>query len=858
MASRVASRTKQSDANQAEAALARYRAKRDFKQTAEPAGATAPTAGNGFVVQKHAATRLHYDFRLELGGVLVSWAVTRGPSNNPDDKRLAVRTEDHPLDYARFEGTIPKGQYGGGTVMLWDNGTWESIPGKDPRETLPEGHLHFILHGRRMQGEWILFRLKPRGKEKGENWILRKVSDEFVGGSDDLVGIHLTSIDSGRTMDEIAAGVAAPKRRAAAKSAGAKVSANPKAPAGAKTPPNTKTTGKPKKSRKGSGALPPFQPVQLATLVDHVPAGDRWLHELKYDGYRTLLAIGGGEGRAYTRSGLDWSDRFAGLIAEAIELPVDGALIDGEAVVTLPDGRTSFQALQAALKGDPGQIDYFAFDLLELNGEDLTNRPLLERKALLAGLLDGVTGHLRYSDHILGQGEQLFESFCGAGLEGVISKRVDAKYSGSRGSAWVKTKCIRRQEFVVIGWTPSDKQRGFRSLLLGINEDGKLRYAGKVGTGFTGDEIERLMEIMAPLEQKEATVKAPRAAVRGAHWLKPKLVAEIAYIEFTDEGVLRHPSYLGLREDKKPESVVLEKEQPVAPVAAHQATSGVKISNPDRVIFPEGKLTKGQLADYYETVAPIMLAWAGSRPISLVRCPQGRAKKCFFQKHDAGSFGDDVKHVAIREKDGHDEPYLFVDTSAGVLTCVQMGTIEFHGWGARIEDVEKADRLVFDLDPDVGLEFADVVSAAFHVQDVLAQMGLVTFPMVTGGKGVHVIAPLTPAAEWPQVKDFAHRFALALAQAEPVRFTAALAKAKRTGRIFIDYLRNQRGATAVMPYSVRSREYAPIAVPITWEELRDLDSPARWHIGDGAEMVRRAASKDLAHWGRADQVLPDL
>ena len=467
-------------------------------------------------------------------------------------------------------------------------------------------------------------------------------------------------------------------------------------------------------------------------------------------------------------------------------------------------------------------------------------------------------GRLRYSDHIVGQGEQLFDSFCGAGLEGVISKRVDAKYSGSRSGSWVKTKCIRRQEFVIVGWTPSDKQRGFRSLLLGVNEDGKLRYAGKAGTGFTGDEIERLMEIMAPLEQKTATVEAPRAAVRGAHWIKPELVAEIAYIEFTDEGVLRHPSYLGLREDKKPEAVVIEKEAPVATVAAPAETSGVKISNRDRIIFPEGKLTKGQLADYYETVAPIMLPWAGSRPISLVRCPQGRAKKCFFQKHDAGSFGETVKQVGIREKDGHEEPYLFVDSPPGLLTCVQMGTIEFHGWGARIEDVEKADRLVFDLDPDEGLDFKDVVSAAFHLHDLLAEMGLVTFPMVTGGKGVHVIAPLTPSAEWPAVKDFAHRFAMALAQADPDRFTAALAKAKRTGRIFIDYLRNQRGATAVMPYSARSREFAPIAVPVTWEELRELDKPSHWHIGDGPEMLKRAASKNLVHWGRADQVLPDL
>ena len=826
----------------ADESLATYRAKRDFARTAEPSGAKLPSTGNGFVVQKHAATRLHYDFRLELDGALVSWAVTRGPSVNPDDKRLAVRTEDHPLDYARFEGTIPKGEYGGGTVMLWDNGTWESIPGKDPRETLPEGHLHFILHGRRMAGEWILFRLKPRGKEKGENWILRKVNDAFAGGSDDLVGIHLTSVNTGRTMDEIAAGKAVRKRKCAKPAA----------------PPSAASAKPAGKRRKAAGTLPPFQPVQLAALVDHVPSGDRWIHELKYDGYRTMLAIGAGEGRAYTRSGLDWSDRFAGLIGDAITLDVASALIDGEAVVILPDGRTSFQALQAALRGDPSKIDYVAFDLLELNGEDLTPRPLLERKEMLAALIGEGRGHIRYSDHIVGRGEELFKSFCGAGLEGVISKRVDARYSGSRSGSWVKTKCIRRQEFVIVGWTPSDKQRGFRALLLGVNEKGKLRFAGKVGTGFSGDEIERLMDLMAPLEQKTATVEAPRAAVRGAHWIKPRLVAEVAYIEFTDEGVLRHSSYLGLREDKKPEAVVLEIEAPVATAAKPAATSGVKISNRDRVIFPEGKLTKGELADYYEAVAQIMLPWAGSRPISLVRCPQGRDKKCFFQKHDAGSFGDDVKQVGILEKDGHQEPYLFVDTPAGLLTCVQMGTIEFHGWGARIEDVEKADRLVFDLDPDEGLDFKDVVSAAFHLQDVLGQMGLVTFPMVTGGKGVHVIAPLTPTAEWPQVKDFAHRFAMALAQADPERFTAALAKAKRTGKIFVDYLRNQRGATAVMPYSARSRPFAPIAVPLTWEELRDLDSPNHWHIGDASEMLKRAASKDLAHWGRADQVLPDI
>ncbi len=799
--------------------LATYRAKRDFGKTTEPSGATGPAAGNGFLVQKHDATRLHYDFRLELDGVLLSWAVTRGPSLDPDDKRLAVRTEDHPLDYATFEGTIPKGQYGGGTVMLWDNGTWEPIAGKDPRRTIAEGHLHFILHGRRMKGEWIMVRLKPRGREKGENWLLRKVADQFAGGSDDLVATYLTGVESGLTMVEIAAG-----KRA---------------------------------EEKGAGTPPPFRPVQLATLVDHVPAGSGWLHEMKYDGYRTLISVGGGRGRAYTRSGLDWTDRFAAIVADAAALDVSSALLDGEAVVLDAEGRTSFQALQGALKDDPGAILFYAFDLLALDGAELAGLPLTERKAKLAALIGPGTARLRYSDHIVGRGEELFETFCKAGLEGVISKRADAAYVGSRSAGWVKTKCVMRQEFVIVGWLPSDKRRGFRSLLLGVNEGGKLRYAGKAGTGYTADEIERLTGLMAPLEVTEPTVAAPRAAVRDARWIEPRLVAEIAFMEVTGDGVLRHPSYLGLRLDKKPEAVVLEREAPVAGIEA-PAAKAMRVTSRERVIFPEGKITKGELADYYQAVAGIMLPWTGSRPISLVRCPQGRAKKCFFQKHDAGSFGDHVHHVGIAGKDGHDEPYLFVDDAEGLVACVQMGTIEFHGWGARIEDVEKPDRLVFDLDPDEGLAFTDVVSAACHVRDLLGQMGLATFPLATGGKGVHVVAPLTPQAEWPAVKDFAHRFALVLAQAEPDRFTAALAKAKRTGRIFVDYLRNQRGATAVMPYSARAREHAPVAVPVTWEELRGLDGAARWHIGDAAELTKRAASKELIGWGRADQSLPDL
>lgn len=610
-----------------------------------------------------------------------------------------------------------------------------------------------------------------------------------------------------------------------------------------------KASGKPK------AALPPFQPVQLAALSDAVPAGDRWLHEMKYDGYRILLAAGEGAAKAYTRSGLDWSDKFEPLTTAALAIVKGSALIDGEAVVLAKDGRTDFQSLQAALKTDPGSVVYYAFDLLSCDGENLTALPLVDRKARLRALVPRGQKRILYSDHVRGGGETLLKAYCESKLEGVVSKLADAPYVGSRAGSWVKTKCIQRQEFAVVGWTPSDKSRGFRSLILAVNGEDGLRYAGKVGTGFDRAEMGRLVEIMAPLEAVSPTVQAPRAAVRGARWLKPRLVAEIAFTELTADGVLRHPSYLGLREDKRPEAVVMEA---AVPRTEPSGASSVTITSRDRVLYPETSITKGQLADHYETLAPLILPWAGSRPISLVRCPQGRARKCFFQKHDAGSFGPHVHHVAITEKDGHSEPYLFVDDPEGLMSCVQMGTIEFHGWGSRIEDVEKADRLVFDLDPDVGLDFEAVRSAAFHFRDLLGAIGLETFPMVTGGKGVHVIAPLTPDAEWPQVKDFARRLAVRIAEADPDRFTAALPKAQRKGRIFVDYLRNQRGATAVMPYCVRARDGAPVAAPITWAEMQTVASPACWHVGDAVELAERAASAALSGWGRANQTLPAL
>ena len=841
--------------------LARYNAKRDFAKTAEPAGEFSPGNGHSFMVQKHDATRLHWDFRLELDGVLKSWAVTRGPSLDPNEKRLAVRTEDHPLSYATFEGTIPKGEYGGGTVMLWDRGSWASLKGTDPRKTLAEGHLHFTLDGERMRGEWLMIRLKPRGKEKNENWLLRKIDDADAGGTDTLVETALTSVATGRTMEEIAAGKVAKVMKVASgrksrsspalagevakrsEAGGGQSRTRPLRPASRATSPA---------SGGGSKVKPPlFTEPQLCTLVDAVPTGAGWLHEVKYDGYRALIAVGGGRAKVFTRSGLDWTDKFAGIAEAAAALPVRSALIDGE-IVAFRDGRPDFSTLKDAI-ANAGAMTCFAFDLLSLDGEDLTPLATVERKERLRPLIGG-DERLQFAEHILGPGEPLLQKMCAEGLEGVVSKRADAPYRGGRTKAWLKAKCTRRQEFVIVGWTPSDKKRGFRSLLLGVHEDGALRYAGKVGTGFDQALMDDLSDRMTKLEQAEPTVQAPRVHVRGARWVRPELVAEIAYAEVTPDNLLRHSSFLGLRGDKPATEVVAEKPDP-APAAP---VSAVNVTNPDRVIDPEGGVTKGELAGYYQLIAPAMLPWVGHRPVSLVRCPQGRSKKCFFQKHDAGTFGEWVHHVPVREKDGHDEDYLYVDTADGLIACVQMGTIEFHGWGSRVDSLEQPDRLVFDLDPDEGLDFAATKSAAEHLRNQLAELGLVSFPMLSGGKGVHVVVPLKPQAEWPAVRDFAERFARALAQAEPDRFVAVMTKAKRTGKIFIDYLRNGRGSTAIMPYAARARAGAPVAAPVGWTELRGIETAARWSVRDGPELLRRANSRALQGWGTADQVLPDL
>ena len=816
-----------------------YNRKRDFSKTQEPPGRKLKGKGDSFVVQKHDASRLHWDFRLELNGVLKSWAVPKGPSLNPDEKRLAMRTEDHPLDYGDFEGTIPKGEYGGGTVMLWDQGRWIPEPSKDPSKSIEDGHLHFTLEGDRMKGEWVMFRLKPRPGEKAEPWMLKKVTDEFAEPQDGdaLVDNCVTSVTTGRTMAEIAAGEDVWRSNRGGQKGGR----------------GKKTAGK---------APPPFLEPQLATLVDEVPTGKQWIHEYKYDGYRLLLAVGDGVATAWTRNGKDWSDKFKALVKAAIRLPA-GCLIDGEAVAIDENGKPSFQLLQSTLKDQKGaNLVFYAFDLLVDRGEDIRKLPQIERKERLAALLEGVSPPLIYGDHIMGRGEAMFNAMCQQGGEGIVSKKANAPYSSARSRNWLKIKCIQRQEFVIVGWSESDKRIGFRSLLLAAKDPGKLTYVGKVGTGFNGRLIQELMDRMRPLEVDKAPVEVPRPDRKGAHFLKPELVAEIAFTEFTDDGVLRHPSFIALREDKPAAQIVREvpkhlNKSEKKPERATAESFGIKISNPERIIFPEDDLTKADLADYYAAVEPLIMIDAAKRPMTLIRCPQGRAKKCFFQKHDNGSFGADVKHIPIKEKDGHFEDYLYFDDIKGLLTCVQMGTVEFHGWGSKVEKVEYPDRLVFDLDPDIGLDFNKVKAAAVRLKALLEDLGLKSFPLLSGGKGIHVVVPLDASKDWPTVKSFADRFSRAISEAEPETFTANIRKVQRKGRIFLDWLRNQRGATAVMPYSARAREGAPVSAPVAWEELDGYASGHHFSIRDADELIERASSKMLAGWGEAKQSLPN-
>jgi bifunctional non-homologous end joining protein LigD len=820
-------------AAKADTLLKEYKAKRDFTKTQEPAGGgEAQEQGFSFVVQKHDATRLHYDFRIELDGVLKSWAVAKGPSNDPQDKRLAVRVEDHPVEYGSFEGTIPEHEYGGGTVMLWDQGTWEPIG--DPHEGLAKGDLKMRINGKRMKGEWVLVHMKGRDTQRKsgparENWLLIKHKDAHATAPDDLTEKYTTSVSTGRDLPGIAKGLK-PKKKTATRAKAVWHSNESKS-----------------KIKASTAKLPAFQPPQLATLVSDIPQGDNWVFEMKYDGYRCLAALAGSDVQLFTRTGKDWSQQFAAIIPPLSEITQGTALIDGELCAFDSKGRTDFSTLKDHLSsGKP--LTYFAFDLLEQDGEDLRPLPLVERKARLEKLLGKLdqSSPVQFSAHVTGNGQKVFDAICREGHEGIVAKNADAPYRGERTREWLKIKCAKRQEFVVAGWSPSTKRKHFASLLLGTWEDGKLVYRGRVGTGFNAQSAEDIQQRLDKLARKSpAFSEVPRPIARGAKWVAPELVAEIGFTEFTADGILRHPSFLGLREDKPAAEVKREEAADTSTTtlsaeAGKNAAeaAGVKLTSPDRVIYPGQGVTKGDLVAYYAAVAERMLPYIENRPLSLLRCPQGRAKYCFFQKHDTGGFPDQMKSVLITEKDGTKEDYFYIEDLAGLIAGTQMNVLEWHLWGARTKNVESPERIIFDIDPDEGLGFEHVRSAARAIRDALAELDLQSYPLVSGGKGVHVIAPLKPSLEWPEVKAFCKAFAQNLAAEQPETFTANMSKAKRKGKLFIDYLRNERGSTAVAPWSSRSREGAPAAVPVTWDELETIKAANQFTLALAAERAR--------------------
>ena len=799
--------------------LKEYKAKRDFASTPEPEGKRVRRKGRRYLIQKHAATRLHYDFRLELDGVLKSWAVTKGPSLTPSDKRLAVRTEDHPVEYADFEGVIPKG-YGAGTVMLWDRGEWE--PTEDPEEGLKKGALKFRLKGERLKGGFALIRMRNKG-EKRENWLLVKESDDEADETIDPTKEWTESIETGRDLDAIS-------REGQRYKAG-------------KDYRKSRTGGRTARKAAGKATKPPaFTKPQLATLDDAPPEGADWLHEVKYDGYRIQALIGGGKVRLITRNGKDWTAKYP-VIADALAgLKADSAAIDGELVAIEDDGRSNFSALQGAEESGV-TLAYFAFDLLSLNGDDLKDEPLAVRKTALKTLIGTDDGPVRYSDHIEGKGEKVIEKACALHLEGIISKRRDAPYRSGRGHAWIKSKCIGNDEFVVIGYRKSDKRgRPFASLLLGEYDGDSLAYRGRVGTGFSDTQLDSLSDRMARLERKTQSVtRLPADARRGAVWLTPELVAQIAYTERTPDGLLRHPSFLGLREDKTAGEVKMDR-KPAQGAAEGSRICDVKLTHPDWVLFPDQGTTKRALAEYYAAHAGHILEHVKDRPLSLVRCPSGREGECFFQKHHNASTPDALLTVSIREKDGGKADYLRITEAAGLVGAAQIGGLELHVWGSRADKIERPERIVFDLDPDEGYDFADLKRSARELRDVLDALGLASFPLLTGGKGIHVIVPIERRNSWDEVKAFSKGLASRLAAADPDRYVAVASKAKRKGKIFIDWLRNERGATAIAPYSPRARAGAPVATPVSWDELAHIDAANQYSLTTISARLRQLKS----------------
>ena len=813
--------------------LEQYRRKRNFARTPEPAGEELRQAledaaeGGQFVIHKHAATRLHYDLRLEHDGVYKSWAVPKGPSLTPGEKRLAVHVEDHPLEYGEFEGVIPAKEYGGGTVMLWDRGRWAQLKHKGKRG-LEDGHLDFLLAGEKLRGVWSLIRTSGRSNE-GDNWLLIKRHDA-VSDESQLTDL---SVATGRTMQQIAADKSRTWTRA-----------GEVGEPGATVPKPALIPGASKK------AMPRAFDVSLATPDTQAPADNNWLHEIKFDGYRILAFCKNGSVRLMSRNGKDWTSRFSETAALLKNLAAD-AILDGEIVALASDGTTSFRFLQEALSAkDTRGLIYQAFDIVHLNGYDLTQVPLTERKQALADLLaaSAFTGRagVRYTEHVAEQGPAFAELACRLGLEGIICKRADSSYRSGRSRNWLKVKCTGREELVIGGYTnPGGKRKGFGALLLGGWRDGKLIYAGKVGTGFNERMLAQLHAQLRKLEMDQTPFAQPPEE-RGLHWVKPELIAEVEFTEWTRDGVLRHPSFRGLREDRNPKDIQLPdaalKGKPAAsaprpkPVSSNvrnardtAEVAGVKLTNASRILYPELGITKLALAQYYEEIAPWILPQLALRPLSLLRCPEGHTGECFFQKHPRSTVDKSVPRIMIEESSGP-SPYLYVQSIADIVSLVQIGALELHVWGSRVQDVEHPDILVFDLDPAPDVPLPELLRVARDLHDRLKNLGLESFPRTTGGKGLHIVVPLVPQRGWEEVKAFCQEVARAQTRDDPRRVTANMAKTKRKGKIFIDYLRNGRGATAISSYSTRARTGAPVAVPIAWSEVTPAMQPDRYNV----------------------------
>ncbi|WP_027055560.1 DNA ligase D [Mesorhizobium erdmanii] len=828
------------------ASLEQYHAKRDFKKTSEPAGKVARAgkneAGGIFVIHKHAATRLHYDLRLEHGGVLWSWAVTRGPSLDPHEKRLAVHVEDHPIDYAPFEGTIPKGEYGGGSVIVWDEGTW--VPETNPAKAMKKGHISFELKGHKLHGLWHLVRLKPRPGEKRDNWLLIKSDDAAARPGEDILKEAPLSVKSGLTIEEVGEGKSAKGEK-----------------------PEVWHSNKPAAGKAKPGKRLDFIEPQLATLGRDAPSGEDWLHEVKFDGYRMQAQIAGTDVRLLTRTGLDWTEKFGGeIVAELAALKCSDAIVDGEIVVLADSGVSSFSLLQQDLSANrTNRFIYYVFDLMRLDGKDLRREPLVERKQALQDLLgkQPENAAVRFSDHFFDPGKIMLEHACRMGLEGVVSKRADAPYRSGRGPTWVKSKCTARQEFVIGGYLPSDKTgRGLRSLLVGYYEAGKLHYAGRVGTGFSAKGANELKKRLDALKAAASPFDAAVPKGKGLVWVKPQLVGEVEFRSWTSDRIIRHASFQGLREDKPAEDVVQEKPKAATAKArppssgtgtsAGTMTTSVKLSHPDKLLWPEEKISKQGLLDHYARVWPRMEQFVVNRPLSLVRAPDGVGGPRFFQKHASAGMSDKI----ARMKDPTDgEEILFIRDFDGVAALVQYGVVEIHIWGCMIDKLEQPDQIIFDLDPDEGVDVKAVREAALDIRAKLDELSLPNFVKTSGGKGYHVLVPLKPSADWEGVKTFAHDFAKALEQGAPDRYTATLSKKARTGKIFVDYLRNGRGSTTVAPFSSRAKKGATVSMPVTWAEIEAGLAPNAFPIGDKTTMKQLTEADPWATFFEAAKVL---